>query len=601
MVDIKEKLKLLPKSPGCYLMKNSDGEIIYVGKAKNLSNRVKSYFTGIHNAKTEKLVENIVDFEYIMTNSDTEAYLLEINLIKENHPKYNIMLMDDKTYPYIYFTDEAHPRLIVTRDPARFKKRVKGALFGPYPNATSAKNIVEILNKMYPLRKCNTIPKKPCLYYSLGQCLAPCIKTIDKHQYDSIKEEISTLLKSPNSVVYKKIQNMMVDASDNLDFEKAIMYRDMLNDLDNLFSNQKMTSTDLGNRDVFGYSVNNGLINIQVFHIRFGKVIMRSGDLFEIIDDSNEQINDALTSYILQFYNLSSNILPNEVVIPYIEDIEVLKDQLDVRITIPIKGAKKHLVDLVCENASNTLENNNKLRLKKIEKTKEPLVELSKILNIKYPKRIELFDNSNIMGTSAVSGMVVYIDGVPSYRDYRKYKVKEVVGADDYHTMMEILNRRYSRALKEGTVLPNLLIVDGGVPQVKAAKQIFENLNLTSVDIMGLVKDDNHRTRAIVDKNLNEIEIDKHSDLFLLLEAMQDEVHRFAITYFRKTKRKEMTSSILDSIEGVGKTRKQMLQREFSSLDEIKNAKREKLKSMGFSDKVIYNIYKALEVLNEDN
>ena len=331
---------------------------------------------------------------------------------------------------------------------------------------------------------------------------------------------------------------------------------------------------------------------------------MRSADLFELFDEKIDDtlISETLVTYILQFYNLSSNIVPHEIVLPYIESdaLELLRKELGVKITIPIKGDKKHLVDLVSKNAENTLDNNNKLRLKKIEKTREPLILLSKLLNINYPKRIELFDNSNILGTSAVSGMVVYIDGVPSYNDYRRYKIKEVVGADDFHTMMEVIKRRYSRSIKEGTTLPNLLIVDGGEPQVKAAKKIMEELDL-KFDIMGLVKDDNHRTRAIVSKDLEEIAIDKHSDLFLLLEAMQDEVHRFAITYFRKTKGKEMTKSILDDVKGIGKVRKQKLQSEFADIYEVKKAKREKLKAMGLNDKVIDELYKVLEGNDESN
>ena len=601
MDKIKEKLSLLPNKPGCYLMKNANGEIIYVGKAKNLANRVKSYFTasGKHNLKTNKLVENIDDFEYIITSSDVEAYLLEINLIKTNHPKYNIMLMDDKTYPYIYFTDEVHPRLIVTRDPARFQKRVKGALFGPYPNAGACSKTVEVLNKIYPLRKCKTLPKKECLYYSLGECLAPCIKKIDKEQYLKIKEEISAFLKSPNSKLYQEIENKMVIASENLDFEKAIMYRDILKNIDSLNQNQKITSNDLGNRDIFAYAIKNDLINIQVFHIRFGKVIMRSGDIFELFDD---QIDDILSSYILQFYSLSSNILPDEIVIPYISNKEVLEKSLNCKITIPIKGDKKKLLDLVRENAEENLDTNNQIRLKKMKKTKEPLIELSKLLNIEYPRRIELFDNSNILGTSAVSGMVVYIDGSPSYRDYRKYKIKEVQGSDDFHTMIEVIKRRFSHvsSSQDSLNLPNLLIVDGGMPQVRAANLILKEMNV-NINIMGLVKDDNHRTRAIVTKDLKEIKIDKHSDLFLLLESMQDEVHRFAITFFRKTISKSMTTSILDNIEGIGKQRRMLLLKEFDNIYDILNTPKAKLKSLGLPDTIIDNLYLALKEKSEDN
>lgn len=587
---IKEKLKLLPQLPGCYLMKNADGEIIYVGKAKNLANRVKSYFTGKHNLKTEKLVENIRDFEYIITSSDTEAYLLEINLIKENHPKYNIMLMDDKTYPYIYLTDEKDPRLIVTRDPAKYKKRAKGALFGPYPNATAVNKTVDMLNKLYPLRKCRNVPKTKCLYYSLGQCLAPCINKVEKEEYAKIKAEIIALLKKGNFEQIKLIEQKMNEASENLEFEKAIMYRDIIKNLDELNNQQKMTSNDLGNRDIFGYAIKNDLINIQVFHVRFGKVIMRSGETFELVDS----VDEMLTSYILQFYQLPSNIIPDEILIPPLDTKDILEKALSAKIIVPIIGDKKKILDLANLNALNTLDTNNQIRLNKYKKTKEPLFDLAKILNIEYPKRIEIFDNSNISGSFAVSGMVVYVDGIPSKKDYRKFKIKTVVGADDFHTMIEVITRRYTRLKEENKAFPNLLILDGGAPQVKAAQTALEKIGV-KLNLMGLVKDDNHHTRAIVDNTLKEIQIEKSSPLFLLLEAMQDEVHRYAITFFRKTIAKSVTSSILDGIDGVGKMRKIKLLQSFDNIYDLLNASNEKIKALGIPKDVIERIKNKLK------
>lgn len=593
---IREKLKLLPNKPGCYLMKNSNNEIIYVGKAKNLSNRVKSYFTGKHNVKTEKLVENIADFEYIITSSDTEAYLLEINLIKENHPKYNIMLMDDKTYPYIYLTDEESPRLIVTRDPAKFKKRVKGMLFGPYPNATAVNKTVDMLNKMYPLRKCRNIPKVKCLYYSLGQCLGPCINKIEKEKWQEIKDEIAGLLKKTSNEQLKIVEQKMNEASENLEFEKAIMYRDIIKNINELNNAQKITSNDLGNRDIFGYAIKDDLINIQVFHIRFGKVIERTGETFELIDS----VDEILAQYILQFYDLNSNILPDEIVMSETANNDVISELLNVKITVPQKGDKKKLLDLVNENALNTLDTNNKIRLNKYKKTKEPLIELAKLVKIEYPKRIEIFDNSNISGQSAVSGMVVYIDGIPSKKDYRKFKIKTVKGADDFHTMIEVITRRYSRLLQEEKQMPNLLILDGGEPQVKAAKMALENIGV-NINLIGLVKDDNHKTRAIVTKDLEEINIDKHSALFLLLEAMQEEVHRFAITYFRSKAAKEVTKSILDNIEGIGKKRKIKLLKAFDNIYDILNASEEEIKKTGIPKPVIENVKKKLKEIQDES
>lgn len=590
MKDFKDKLALVPKLPGCYQMKDVNNQIIYVGKAKNLQNRLKSYFTGKHNTKTTKLVSNIDDFEYIITSSEVEAFLLEINLIKEYRPKYNILLMDDKTYPYIYLTDESHPRLILTRDPAKFKKRTKGKLYGPYPNVKACRDTVDMLNKILPFRKCKNIPKKECLYYSLGQCLAPCINKINPDIYIEHIQTVNKFLTSDDSVLYNSIEQKMYDASENMEFEKAIMYRDMLKNIQVLHDKQKITSTDIGNRDIFGYYVQDDMINIQVFHIRFGKVIMRSGEVFELYDT----VDEVLSSYILQFYHMSSNILPPEVIIPFIENAELLEKALDTKIIIPIKGTKKQLLDLVCENAKNTLQNKKTERINRINKTTDTIEQLGKLLNISYPKRIELFDNSNISGTSSVSAMVVYVDGVPSKKDYRKYKVKTIEGADDFHTMIEVITRRYKRVEKDNLIKPNLLIVDGGIPQVKAAKEALQNIGVVDINIMGLVKDDNHKTRAIINDALEEISIDKKSNLFLLLEQMQNEVHRFAITFFRKTISKSMTSSILDNIKGIGLNRKKKLLETFDNIDDIKNASVEKLKSLGLPNDVILNLINAL-------
>ncbi len=589
MKDFKDKLNLVPKKPGCYQMKDINNQIIYVGKAKNLQNRLKSYFTGKHNPKTTKLVENINDFEYIITSSEVEAFLLELNLIKEYRPKYNILLMDDKTYPYIYLTEEKDPRLIITRDPAKFKKRTKGKLYGPYPNVLACRTIVDMLNKVFPLRKCKNLPKKECLYYSLGQCLAPCIKKVEEETYYNIKQEINKFLTSDDSYILKQLEDNMYQASENMEFEKAIMYRDLIKNLKVLQDKQKITSTDIGNRDIFGFYIQDDMINIQVFHIRFGKVIQRSGEVFELYSN----VDEVLSTYILQFYNMASNILPNEIVIPYIENKELLEEALKTKVIIPIKGDKKKLLDLVCDNCKTTLENKKLERLNKISKTTKTIQELGDLLNIEYPKRIELFDNSNISGTSAVSAMVVYIDGVPANKEYRKYKVKTIVGADDFHTMIEVITRRYKRVVSNNLTKPDLLIVDGGIPQVKAAITALKEIGV-DINVMGLVKDDNHHTRAIINKNFEEINIDKKSNLFLLLEAMQNEVHRFAITFFRKTISKSMTSSILDNIKGIGKNRKKVLLEVFSNMEEIKTASRDKLKSLGLPNDVIDNLLKKL-------
>lgn len=585
---IKEELKLVPKKPGSYQMYDINNQIIYVGKAKNLANRLKSYFTGSHDAKTTRMVQDVEYFKYIITSSELEALLLELNLIKENRPKYNIMLMDDKTYPYIMVTNETHPRIISTRDVKKRSK--KDLIFGPYPNAKACKDTVEILNKVFPFRKCKTIPKKSCLYYDMGQCLAPCIKKVDKDEYKEYILQVSKFLNGNNKELLDLLKNKMEQYSMNLQFEKALEYRDIINNIESsILKSQKMKLNDGIDRDIFGFSIKNDIMNIQVFHMRNGSIIERNGEVFDLVDS----VDEMFISYICQFYQNLDVIPPKEILIPYIEDVSLIEQVIDAKIIIPIKGLKKQLVDLVCENASNNLENVYKKKLSQISKTTEPLVELSKLLNIEYPKVIETFDNSNIQGTSSVSAMVTYIDGVKSPKDYRKYKIKTVVGADDYHTMNEVITRRYKRLKQEALPLPNLLIVDGGIPQVKAALLALEKIDV-KLNVIGLAKDDKHKTRAIITSELKEITLNKHSMLFLLLEAIQEEVHRFAITFFRNTHSKNTFASSLDNIEGIGVNRKKVLLENFDSIEDIKNAKEEKLKSLGLPSEVIKNIKEKL-------
>ncbi len=584
---IERALSLVPKKPGSYQMYDASNQIIYVGKAKNLSNRLRSYFTGSHDAKTTRMVQDVDHFEYIVTSSELEAFLLELNLIKENRPKYNIMLMDDKTYPYIMVTSEAHPRILMTRDIKKLKKDIK--VYGPYPNAKACRDTVEILNKIYPFRKCKNIPKKACLYYDMGQCLAPCVKQVKSDDYNVFKTSVNRFLNGNNLDLLNELKEKMKEASTNLEFEKALELRDIIYSIENISASQKMTLNDGVNRDIFGYAIKDEIINIQVFHMRSGNLIMRSGAVFDIVGD----IEEILITYISQFYQNLNVILPKEIIIPYIENVQILEELLKTKVIIPIKGIKRQLVDLASDNAKMNLDNLQKERLIRLNKTKEPLIELSNLLQIEYPMVIEIFDNSNISGVDAVAGMVTYVDGVKSPKDYRKFKVKTINQADDYHTMIEILKRRYKRVLEEHLRLPNLIIVDGGVPQVKAAKEAINNIG-ASINIMGLAKDDHHRTRAIVTSDLEEITISKKSNLFLLLEAMQDEVHRFAITYFRKTHTKSMFESALDNISGIGKKRKQLLLENFESVDQIKNASVDKLKSLGFPKATIENLLEQL-------
>lgn len=592
---IKNKLSLVPKKPGCYQMYNKDGEIIYVGKAKILQNRLKSYFTGSHDAKTTRMLQDVVNFEYIITHSELEAFLLEANFIKKNRPKYNILLMDDKTYPYIVLTDEENPRLLYTRDIKKEFKKKNKYVFGPYPNQKACKDIVEVINKAYPFRKCNNIPKKKCLYAHLGQCLAPCENNIKRSNYEEYIKSTVRFLNGNDTDLVNRITDLMNQASLDMRFEEAIEYRDLLTSIDTIIEKQTMEVSDNIPRDIFGYYAKDGTISIQVLHMRMGKIIERSGDIFDLV----ENVDDAVLSYIYQFYDNGSNIMPKEIIIPYLESSQILEELLNIKLTTPVKGIKKQLLDNVMNNAKNNIETLKKMRLIEISKTMTPLEELSKLLNIKYPKTIELFDNSNIQGASAVSAMVKYIDGKPSPKDYRKYKVKTVTGPDDYHTMMEVIERRYKRLLIEKSKFPSLIIVDGGKTQIKACLEVLNKLDIKNeIDVIGLLKDDRHKTRAIMKDNFEEVLINKKSDLFLLLESMQDEVHRFAITFFKKTHSKNTLTSILDDIEGLGSRRKKVLLENFETIYDIKNTTQEKLKSLGIPTKVAENI---LNKLNEES
>lgn len=590
---IKTKLSLVPKKPGCYQMYNAKGEIIYVGKAKILQNRLKSYFTGSHDAKTTRMLQDVVNFEYIITHSELEAFLLESNFIKKNRPKYNILLMDDKSYPYILITNEENPRLVMTRDVKKEHKKKNQYLFGPYPNAKACRDIVEILNKVYPFRKCHNIPNKACLYSHLNQCLAPCINKCSRNDYTESIKSAMRFLNGSSDELTTILKQKMEEASNNLEFEQAMEYRDTINSINEIVEKQTMELNDGLSKDIFGYYSKDGLVAIQVLHMRSGKIIERSGEIFDLIGE----IDEAILSYIYQFYDDTNNLVPKEIIIPYLEEYQILSELLTTKVIVPVKGIKKQLLNNVMENAKNNIDNLQKMRLIEIEKTKKPLEDLAKLLDINYPKVIELFDNSNIQGATPVSAMVRYVDGKPSYKDYRKYKVKTLKGPDDYHTMMEVIERRYKRLLVENANLPDMIIVDGGKTQVKAASIILKKLNIENeITLIGLLKDDHHRTRGMVDRNFNEIFIDKKSDLFLLLEAMQDEVHRFAITFFKTRHNKLSMTSILDEIPGIGKQRKKLLLETYGTVDEIKHTTVEKLKSLGMPGKLAKEL---LETLNK--
>ena len=542
-MNIKEKLKELPERPGCYLMKNEDGTVIYVGKAKNLSNRVHSYFVGAHNAKTTRLVKDITDFEFIITSSETEAFILEINLIKKYRPRYNIMLMDDKQYPYICISNEKHPKLYYTRDLNK-----KGKYFGPYPNAKAAKETVDMLNKIYPLRKCNKIPHKECLYYHLGNCLAPCIKEVKKEEYDVITNKIIKLLKGNVKDEIKDLKIKMQEESDKLNYEKAIEYHNIILNLESVSEKQKM-ETQITDSDIFNYAIKDDFINIQVFHIRNNKVIERNAFTFDLI---SEHV-DIFLEFLANFYLIKNNPIPREVIIPDV-DISSIDDELKNHLIIPKRGKKKELLDLVLVNINKELDNIILKRNRTYEMTEGAAIELAKILGLSDASIIESFDNSNISGVSAVSAMVRYVNGVKSPKDYRKFSVKTINHADDSGTFREVITRRYKRLKQEGGALPNLILMDGGKQQVNACLASLNDLEL-EIPVCGMVKDDNHRTRALLYNN-QEISLDKKSPVFKFLTNIQDEVHRYAISFHHNTHGKQVVSSKLDAIPGIGKVKK---------------------------------------------
>ena len=571
---IKSKLELLPTSPGCYIHKDKNGTIIYVGKAKNLRNRVRSYFRGSHDTKTEALVSEIVDFEFIVTESNIEALLLEINLIKENKPKYNIMLKDDKSYPFIKITNERYPRLIITRQ----VKKDGGLYFGPYPDVGAANEIKRLLDRIFPFRKCTNPPSKVCFYYHIGQCLAHTICKKDEAYFKSMAQEVSDFLKGQDDKIIDDLKGKMAAAAQSMEFERAAEYRDLIQAIGTLRTKQRVMAKDLQNRDVFGYYVDKGWMCVQVFFVRQGKLIERDVNLFPYYNDPDE---DFLT-YVGQFYQEKSHLVPNEVLIPQDIDEEAVKAIVDTRILKPQRGEKKQLVNLAIKNARVSLEQKFNLLEKSVEKTQGAIENLGRLLQIPTPVRIESFDNSNIMGTSPVSAMVVFVNGKPSKKDYRKYKIKTVVGPDDYASMREVIRRRYGRVQRDGLTPPDLIVIDGGQGQVNIAKQVIQEELGLDIPIAGLQKNDKHQTHELLFGDpLEVVELSRNSQEFFLLQRIQDEVHRFAITFHRQLRSKNSFSSQLDGIEGLGPKRKQNLMKHFKSLTKIKEASVDEIVEVG--------------------
>ncbi|KML38468.1 excinuclease ABC subunit UvrC [Cytobacillus firmus] len=588
---IKNKLMLLPSQPGCYLMKDRQGTIIYVGKAKILRNRVRSYFTGSHDGKTLRLVHEIVDFEYIVTSSDMEALILEMNLIKKYDPKYNVMLKDDKSYPFIKLTAERHPRLITTRK----VKKDRGKYFGPYPNVQAANETKKLLDRIYPLRKCSTLPDRVCLYYHLGQCLAPCVKEVSADQYKQMTDEIAKFLNGGYKEIKKDLTAKMTAAAEELDFERATELRDKIAHIDATMEKQKMTMTDFTDRDVFGFAVDKGWMCVQVFFIRQGKLIERDVSMFPIYNEPEEEI----LTFLGQFYTKANHFKPREILAPDSVDAVMAEQLLDVKVLKPQRGQKKDLVKLAYKNAKIALQEKFSLIERDEERTIKAVENLGDQLGIYTPHRIEAFDNSNIQGSDPVSAMIVFIDGKPEKREYRKYKIKSVKGPDDYESMREVTRRRYTRVLKEELPLPDLILIDGGKGHVEAVRDVLENELGLDIPISGLVKDEKHRTSQLLYGNpLQIIPLARNSQEFYLLQRIQDEVHRFAITFHRQLRGKSAFQSILDEIPGIGEKRKKQLLKAFGSVKKMKEASIEEFRKIGIPAIVAEELKQRLEEQN---
>lgn len=578
---LQKKLELLPDNPGCYLYKDNIGEIIYVGKAKNLKNRVKSYFTGTHNKKTQTLVSKIEDLEYIIVNSEKEALLLENNLIKKYRPYFNIRLKDDKSYPYLMVTKEEHPRLLMTR---KYKKSNKNIYFGPYVDIKSAMEVKKILDKIYPLRKCNPVEKRPCMYYQIGECIGPCAKKITPDEYKTQINKIKSFLTGNTKEILVDLNNKMQDHVKNLEFEAAGQIHSYIKSIEVSVQNQVVADSNNIDRDYIGYSFNNDYICIQIFLSRLGNIIERKVEYFNLYD-SPDQI---LYSYLIQYYAM--NKLPKEIYIDEVDD-NLLSTVVDCKIIIPKRGNHRKILDTVKENASHYLDNNLAIEELKERKLQVTLNNIAEKLGIKSIDSIDAFDNSNIMGVDAVSVKVNFTNGKKNTYNYRKFKIDESMGINDVQTMKEVLYRNY----KDKKTNTELLIVDGGKNHLNAAIEIVhEKLGLTQIKIIGLAKNDKHITEYIITDDYEIIEFPKTSAEYLFLKQIQDEVHRFAITYHRAIKTKNMYNSSLDNIQGIGKVRKNLLLKTFSSIEEIKEASEERLLKLGIPKDVINNLKKNL-------
>ena len=584
---IENKLKLLPDLPGCYMMKDINSRIIYVGKAKNLKNRVRSYFKSSHEGKTAKLVSEIRDFETIITSTDKEAFLLEITLIQKHKPYYNIKLKRGTGYPYIKITHEKDPQLKIVSQ----VKKDGGYYFGPYPNVYAATETLQLLQKVYPLRRCNGYQKRPCLYYHMGQCLGACFKEVPQSEYEKQIKKIKSFLNGNVSKIKKELEQKMKTASENLEFERAAEIRDQIHYVEMTVEKQKIISNDNTPRDLFAFYMNKGWLSLQIFSIRQARLMKREKRLFPCIDTPEAE----LESFILQFYNQKNRILPKEILVPSGMDKETLSEILGIPVKTPQRGQKRDLLEMAQKNAKLVLE--EKFRLLELDerKTTGAMNEITDALGLPNGHRIEAFDHSHLQGEDLVSAMVCFIDGKPEKTEYRKYKLKNVDHADEAASTREVIYRRYSRLLKEKANLPDLILMDGASIQINAAVDVLHNQLGIDIPVAGMVKNDRHKTADLMTENDEKIGLDPKSEGFYLLQRIQDEVHRFAITFHRQVRSKNSLASRLERIQGVGPKTRIKLLRNYGSLKNISAASVEDLESLGISKKVAQTIKLSLK------
>ncbi len=581
---LKEKIKSLPEKPGTYQMLDGTGKIIYVGKAKNLRRRVGSYFVGVHDEKTTRLVRDIVDLQYIITSSEKEAFLLEISQIKKHVPKYNIQFIGDSTYPYIEITEEKYPRLRITRTASKNRKNI----FGPFPDSYSANQTLKVLNIIFPFRKCDRMPKKTCLYYFIHQCLGPCEFEVSPEEYKTMAKKVKSFLAGNTKEYLELYKEKMDEHSRNLEFEKASEYRDLITAIEKTTEQQQVIFPDILNRDIINWVTYDNYVTVNILFMRQGRLLFSRSKIISYYLNPEE----VLINYLAEHYD--KNPLPDEILLPPGFDYDVFKEVFGDIIFTPQRGKKKRLLEMAEENAKVHMENNLKTFLNKENKTILAMSELESVLGIPSLKRIDAFDNSNTAGQDLVSAMVVFENGLPNKNQYRKYKIKTVENSDDYHMMQEVLYRRYQNMLMEDLEKPDLIIVDGGIHQLRAGKEVLGQLGV-NIPIIGLKKDDYHKTDAIINEAEKIIKLDRHSNLYSLLYKIQEEVHRFAISFHRNVASKSIYASILDTIPKIGEATKEKLLKKYKNLENIKNASREELKELRLTNEAIDNLFLALK------